>query len=98
MKFSPLRKLFAKIITRLDVSSVAQQFEFNDYVPNDIVRVIINCLTGLIIVVGVAYGGYTMAMGFISEEPREKRNGLTAILSSIVIGSLILIIVNMVIK
>ncbi len=80
----------------LEVSE-QQQFQFQNFDPNAIARLIVNTLVGLIVIVGVVYGGWMLGQGFTSEDPKEKRNGITAILSSLVVGGLIIAVVNMVI-
>ena len=72
--------------------------ELKEYNVNDIARVVINTIVGLLIVVGVVVGGWHFAQGFIGQDPKERSNGLMTMIGSGVIGALILVVVNMILK
>lgn len=87
------------IMNRLAMALTSQQqaFQFQNFDPNAVARVIVNTLVGLIVIVGVVYGGWMLGQGFTSEDPKEKRTGITAILSALIVGGLVIAVVNMVI-
>ena len=66
-----------------------------NYDGNTIVRTIVNALVGVITIAGVVYGGFQLFMGFNSDDSKEKRTGIIAIISSFAIGGLIIAVVNM---
>lgn len=68
-----------------------------NYDANAIVRVIVNTLVGVLVLAGVVYGGFQIIMGFNSDDPKEKRTGIIAVLASLSVGGLIIAVVNMII-
>lgn len=66
-----------------------------NYDGNTIVRTIVNALVGVMTMAGVVYGGFQLFMGFNSDDSKEKRTGIIAIISSFAVGGLIIAVVNM---
>ena len=87
------------IMNRLAMALTSQQqaFQFQNFDPNAVARVIVNTLVGLIVIIGVVYGGWMLGQGFTSEDPKEKRTGIAAIMAALVVGGLVITVVNMVI-
>lgn len=84
-----------KLMFLLDTS--ASQFQFADFNPNDIARVIISTIVGLMTVGGIVYGGIMLFLGFQGQDPKEKRDGVITMVASLVIGGLIITVTNMII-
>ena len=76
---------------------VTGQFTFNDFNPNEVAKIIINSLVGLLSVAGIVVGGIFLFLGFMNEDPKEKRNGVIGMLASLIIGGLILTVTNTII-
>lgn len=91
-----MRNMVTRLIMALDTE--VQEFQFQNFSPNAVAKVIVNTIVGLIVIVGVVYGGWMLGQGFTSEDPKEKRNGITAILSSLIVGGLVIAVVNMIIS
>lgn len=69
-----------------------------DFNGNDIVRTIVNAIVGLLALFGAVYGGWQLAQGLIGQDPKEKQQGILTLIGSLLIGGLILVIVNMMLK
>lgn len=78
------------------LTSQQQAFQFQNFDPNAVARVIVNTIVGLIVIVGVVFGAWQLGQGFTGDDPKEKRNGITAILAALVVGGLLVTVVNMV--
>ncbi len=75
----------------------APELVLNTYDPNEIVKYLVNTIVAVLIVVGIVTGGWQLAQGFASQDPKEKTTGATLIIGSLVIGGAIIAVVNMVI-
>lgn len=92
-------RILNRILNRmaLEAGGVAGQFTFNDFNPNEVAKTIINSLVGLLSVAGIVVGGIFLFLGFMNEDPKEKRNGVIGMLASLIIGGLILTVTNTII-
>lgn len=87
-----MKNILMSLLQRLDVSGI----QFQNFDPNAIAKTITNGLMGLAVVAGLIYGGWTFAQGIISDDPKEKKTGVTAMIGSLVVGGLVIVVVNMV--
>ena len=76
--------------------TTSSAFESKDFSPNDVVRTLVNTIVGLIAVVGLLWGAYQFATSFSGDDPKERRNGISAMVASLVIGGLIITVINMI--
>lgn len=74
------------------------QFTFNNFSPNEVAKTVINSLVGLLSVSGIVVGGIFLFLGFMNEDPKEKRNGVIGMLAALVLGGLILTVTNTMIE
>lgn len=73
------------------------EFQFNSFNPNDIAKQIITTLVGLFTVGVFLYGAIHLYMGFSNQDPKDKRDGIIAMLASLVLGGLVITVTNTII-
>ncbi|MBQ3195414.1 MAG: hypothetical protein IJB65_03005 [Clostridia bacterium] len=56
-----------------------------------------NWLCGVILVIGVIYGGYELFQGWIDDQPSKRKHGITILVVGISIPALIYGIINLVV-
>ncbi len=72
--------------------------QFKEFDPNQIVRIIANTIVTLAVLCGILYGGWTLAQGFTSQDPREKQQGIVTMIGSLAVGGLIMVILNLILN
>ncbi len=62
-----------------------------------IMTTIANWIGGIIMAIGVLFGGYELFQGFTDDQPSKRKHGITVLIIGISIGGLIMVVFNMVI-
>ena len=89
--------IISKLATR--TLETSPDTSFLDKIVNadvgQIARYLVNGFLGMLTLVGLIYGAYLFIMGQIGDDPKEKRNGMIALFSVLVMSGVVLTIVNM---
>lgn len=93
---SPKLMLTALYAFLTATSPVNPGIVLQDYDANSIVRMIVNTVVGVLTLVGLIYGGWSLWQGFMSQDPKEKQQGFMVLIGSLVIGGFIVTLVNLI--
>lgn len=69
---------------------------YNAVDEDAIISVIVNWVCGVILAIGVIYGGWEIAQGFMDDAPSKKKHGITVMIVGVTIAAVIFSIMQMI--
>lgn len=77
-------------------SAAAEEIKLKDFKGNDVVRTLVNTITGILAVSGIIVGGVQIFSGIIGQDPKQRNTGIVTIITSLTVGGVILTVINMI--
>lgn len=62
----------------------------------EIITTIVNWVCGVILAIGVIYGGWEVAQGFMDDAPSKKKHGITVLIVGVTIAAVIFSIMQLI--
>ncbi len=101
-KFDRFKKIVGVIATlavfavMLVIIPSADEIKLKAFDGNEIVRKLVNTITGILAVSGIIVGGVQIFSGIIGQDPKQRNTGIVTIITSLTVGGVILTIINMI--
>lgn len=78
------------------LSPVVLALSYSAVDENAIITSIVNWVCGVILVIGIIYGGWEIAQGFMDDAPSKKKHGVTVMIVGATIAAVIYTIMQMI--
>lgn len=82
----------------MKISSVILALTYNPVSENEILTTLINWVCAVILIIGVVYGGWELAQGFMDDSPSKKKHGITVMVVGVSIAAVIYSIMSLIIS
>lgn len=69
---------------------------YNAVDENAILNTVVNWVCAVILVIGIIYGGWELAQGFMDDAPSKKKHGITVLIVGISIAAVIYSIMSLI--
>jgi len=69
---------------------------YNPINENEILTTLVNWVCAVILIIGVVYGGWELAQGFMDDSPSKKKHGITVMVVGVSIAAVIYSIMSLI--
>lgn len=79
------------------VNIVMNALSFTAINENDVIELVIGWICAIILLIGVIYGGWELAQGFMDQQPGKTKQGVTALIVGVSVAGIIYAISQLII-